>query len=753
MVDDATGSRRSRSFPLPESPASDVSRRTPSSGNSTGKFGRSARMSSGATLLQEKLRDRKAESAMNDKRSSMGNTGDIVSNSPAGANKRPSLSNQAMGLKKMDEHVSTLTKQNFNLKLELHHRRERQTELEARVEAAEKKIVEQAELQEINEQLLGELEKRDQAVEEAVGIIVSLEDKVAALMREREVVRNFDLQPEYQTGYSRTKHEYSNAQAEATTEKAASKAMARMPSFLSEQSDGVDALRSLYLPGGQSFSDANFPQSQEVVLSDDGLNSPRLSMLSESSFISIYGKKKPSPDEMDDEAVDLSTQRRHRASSSMSSSNEKWVDDPALYRNDNCGQQYLSLNSIITSPLQRLEKLHCKLQRNTLDMTSQDQPRTASFKEPRTKRDSLRRVVTEKGSFDPALPPTPDTISTYTLRRYQNLNAGQDKDANDTSFLNSTTTFRTHETTQNSFDLRQTDGQFRPRSAGETITSRRDGHGWDTETQDEFSANASELSRESSTRPGRVLTPDLFSFHEFNSVSGTAVDRWSPDEMYRNAAFQPPLMTTASKYQPMRESAISDHDDSEDTIRNISELQAQDDTMLMNPLGRSNGPNRRSSLGYAPKLRRNNTLGSSVQQLPTGGVFTSSPVKKQGFASRLFGRSETSPSMIASHLPSTKSPLRSPTPSAKSNFYAGLNAEDDDSARATPPPIMRNRATATRQRPSSAGPGSSTNPQREQRRASALPGQEPIEASRAEESGKGGGKKWMGLKSGSSRRP
>ena len=98
-----------------------------------------------------------------------------------------------------------MTKQNFNLKLELHHRRERQEALEKRLEAAEKRIEEQAELQEVNEQLLAELEKRDQAVEEAVGIIVSLEEKVEKLMKEREIVKAFDANQE--SSYYGTSHD------------------------------------------------------------------------------------------------------------------------------------------------------------------------------------------------------------------------------------------------------------------------------------------------------------------------------------------------------------------------------------------------------------------------------------------------------------------------------------------------------------------------------------------------------------------
>jgi chromosome segregation ATPase len=86
--------------------------------------------------------------------------------------------------------VSTLHKQNFDLKLELYHRRERQTSLEDRVEALES---EKGEVENLNDRLMEELEKRDKAVTEAVAMIIRLEAQVEELMAEREIVRRVDL--------------------------------------------------------------------------------------------------------------------------------------------------------------------------------------------------------------------------------------------------------------------------------------------------------------------------------------------------------------------------------------------------------------------------------------------------------------------------------------------------------------------------------------------------------------------------------
>lgn len=648
------------------------------------------------------------------------------------------------------KHVSTLTKQNFNLKLELHHRRERQSILEARLEAAEKQIEEQSELQEVNEQLLQELEKRDQAVEEAVGIIVTLEEKVERLMREREVVKNFDSQQQYDSGYFRMVHNDPTSSPPAKG-KSSGKPMARMPSFLSEQSEGAEALRSLYLPHSQSYSEANLPQLQEETPSDGGISSPRLSVLSESSFVSVYGKKELSPEvEAEDDDDDAQFQNRHRASSSV----EKWVNGRPIstsqpvstsFRNDS--RNYLSMNNIMKSPLQRLEKLQGTLEQNSLNAAAQLQiARSTSVKEPRKKRDSLRRVITDKGSFDQqnALPPTPDTISTVTLRHYQNSNDNLGREAGAQSFLNSTSSFRT----QASFDAYHAAIPIRPRSAGETITSKREGHGWDTETQDEFSSNGSVFSAEQFNHSNRVPTPDLFSFSNFGHVSNDRNAGWDTGMMFSNAQPRLPSLNRSSNYNAM-ETNMPEHENSEDTMRgNISGSVAPQGAYHLDTSKQPDPPRRRSSLTQTAKLRKPNHSPNVGSLNQATAVVTSSPPKKLGLASRIFGRSDTSPSMSTNTF--QPSNVRSPTNLAKAQYFV----DDDDSARATPPPIMRSRGGAVpRQRPSSAGADNMYVNKTNLMRESSFAAAEIADATKMEEQSKtSGGRNWLGLKSGSLRR-
>lgn len=100
-----------------------------------------------------------------------------------------------LGLRDMEDRLDKLSKQNFDLKLEVFHRREKTEELERKVQQLEemleivpvlemeKQIMEadNNELLTMNEELIVELEMRDKALNEAVGIICELEARVKTL--------------------------------------------------------------------------------------------------------------------------------------------------------------------------------------------------------------------------------------------------------------------------------------------------------------------------------------------------------------------------------------------------------------------------------------------------------------------------------------------------------------------------------------------------------------------------------------------
>jgi len=180
-----------------------------------------------------------------------------------------------MGARETEEHVSKLSKQNFDLKLEVFHRREKAEELERKVAQLEEMLetrtsleeenkmlrADNEELMDVNEELLGELELRDTALDEAVGLICDLEQRLEVLRSGRHpvsgneqhdmtalvpnlgsdapgVIRMQDGQ--LPDGVAPTRSSSADPRTPANRPK-------HKPSFLFNQQSNVGALKSLYL--------------------------------------------------------------------------------------------------------------------------------------------------------------------------------------------------------------------------------------------------------------------------------------------------------------------------------------------------------------------------------------------------------------------------------------------------------------------------------------------------------------------------
>jgi uncharacterized membrane protein YgcG len=365
----------------------------------------------------------------------------------------PAKAKKGLGVKEMEQTLSTLHKQNFDLKLELYHRRERQTALEERLERLEREAKERDDL---NDSLVKELEKRDKAVEEAIGMILTLEKRVEQLLLERKMVRQVEVAG---TAYPRIESPVATpgpkgpAGFDPSTFSEA-KTPVRMPSFVSERSENTDNLRSVYLSALAGESALTLPRLTEdtpdTTRMDPRLASPALSDLSESSFISIYGRGRPvdlsSPPgnspwpwdgssktqlptiESPTRVKSATPSRQHRPSSSRAASG-----------------QYHNIGDVLDgtpSPLQRLERLEFTRAaargspRPPTATKDKDQSPLArpptSHAQPKTKkekREALERVLTQGHFSSPqTLPPTPDTLSTTTLPRNETPSKDQSPD-------------------------------------------------------------------------------------------------------------------------------------------------------------------------------------------------------------------------------------------------------------------------------------------------------------------------------------
>ncbi|KAL9095755.1 MAG: hypothetical protein Q9165_002187 [Trypethelium subeluteriae] len=89
-----------------------------------------------------------------------------------------------LGVREMERHMDRLSKENFSLKLEVHHRDEALAKLRIKVQRMAEQVervttleTTNKELFEVNEELCKELEKRDGALKEAIEMINSLEDQ------------------------------------------------------------------------------------------------------------------------------------------------------------------------------------------------------------------------------------------------------------------------------------------------------------------------------------------------------------------------------------------------------------------------------------------------------------------------------------------------------------------------------------------------------------------------------------------------
>ncbi|KAK3315586.1 hypothetical protein B0H66DRAFT_584008 [Apodospora peruviana] len=563
-----------------------------------------------STFLQERLdRERRVESERSSSRASndrMSGSAELRPGQSSPTKKdnaegrRPGSSSGAeaaskkkgLGLKEMEQTLSTLHKQNFDLKLELYHRRERQNGIEERLEKLE---AEKAQTDQINDQLIEELEKRDKAVEEAVAMIVVLEARVEQLLREREMVRQVEEAGMY---YPR-----SDSPGPMSTPKMKlldlprlddTKDLSRMPSFLSERSENTENLRNVYL--GVRGSVVSLPRMGDDAPETDRINSPTLSVLSESSFTSIYGQKhhggSPSP-EVTPGSYDGSTQNRGLPALDSSSQHHATPTRPrqssALRVTANGLGPFQNINDVLDlggSPLQRLEKLETTLtamnnaSRPATSYQEKDRPSSRpsqTYAQPRTKqekRQALQKVLTQGplGRELPhlhGLPPTPDTISTSTLRRYQNSN---DTLSRDQSLVHERSYLALSETTTSqasafdgrdmpgraaqppsttAFDsLRQLpeDGKLdphfnipqsrRPRSASESTVSRNRRDEWDSDGSDDGLADGADSLSSSfdpwlkeSLKPNRAGAVDALDPSNSASQAGLGQNngRISPD--------------------------------------------------------------------------------------------------------------------------------------------------------------------------------------------------------------------------------
>ncbi|ENH70788.1 hypothetical protein FOC1_g10005089 [Fusarium oxysporum f. sp. cubense race 1] len=367
-------------------------------------------------------------------------------NSAAGSE---SNKKKGLGVKDMEQVISSLHKKNFDLKLELYHRRERQTALEDKVEALE---VEKSRAEEMNDHLSQELEKRDKAIEEAVAMIVTLEARLEQYAKERSIIEQIEAEGQYAAPTFDPCYEDPRPATQSPDmmkQMGSGKAINRMPSFLSDHSETTENLRNVYLgTRGSILSLAQVPEGSNEA--DNGRNtalgSPSLSVLSESSFVSVYGSKEHDSSGMQDVDEPLALDGADSLPAKASTINRPKTAFVKSHASPNRSTrsnslstrqaQFDSINNVIeyNSPARKSDRSYASKKveerpqgrdKDGADVFTGRSAMPVNHRRTKEeKRESLRRVITDAPGgvrlHDQNLPPTPDTISTSTLRRFQN---------------------------------------------------------------------------------------------------------------------------------------------------------------------------------------------------------------------------------------------------------------------------------------------------------------------------------------------
>lgn len=335
----------------------------------------------------------------------------------------PANPTPALGAREMEKRMDKLSKLNFDLKLELFHCRERMAKLQdncetlaSRAATANRLVDENATLLELNDSLIRELEHRDEAVQEAVSIICDLEER---LERAQESQPS-QLTPSDPSLLPRTvtsspipralisPHKLNGQSSRPPSSVSPQK---RIPSFVGEKKPSTRALRSVYLEPTQTLhairSHASLASQREDIdkpISEvDALDSPRLSVLSESSFASIYHLRRSNDTDgiKESSAIPASSQleafsqmagRKRDSDSEVNSWIQVQTPQPATHSSEQRQFQQPHPHS------------HSPQQHTTLP--------TASSHRRYSKKTSLEGSV-----FGGALlPPTPDSASTSVLQ-------------------------------------------------------------------------------------------------------------------------------------------------------------------------------------------------------------------------------------------------------------------------------------------------------------------------------------------------
>ncbi|KAF7118814.1 hypothetical protein CNMCM5793_008443 [Aspergillus hiratsukae] len=446
---------------------------------------------------------------------------------------------QEMGIREMDQYISKINKQNFDLKLDIFHRARQMAVLEKRLERMQQLEEDvqrmrdlEEELQELrdveednqrlresNEQLRQEIDKRDQAVTEAVELICQLEARLEELEAGAPSSAPSTARPSSSDGPDAATPR--NCVTPDIPERSSSKkgtvlvgnhhrvssgsrSLTRAPSFLREEQQGTAALRSLFVA-----SEHHSRSARSAMAKTESMNSmtetiepesPRLSALSECSELMPYDTINEAPlFNKVDTPVD---QEKAMGTSATTTPRPKFeVQASRHIRSSSWHQPQVELFATKSIPKQR-DQAHSNGSKEAEDYTIKNSMFSSA---PRQK---LRLDDVFGGS---KLPPTPDTMSTACASGTNRSNGSSARDK--------------VQPYQQFSSPRKLD---RPRSAGE-LTTRSSDH----RDLERIDTALSDVTLPRLSTEEREPTPAIFPLNGIASRTNYVFDQASPKPSMR----------------------------------------------------------------------------------------------------------------------------------------------------------------------------------------------------------------------------
>lgn len=309
----------------------------------------------------------------------------VTSNSRAQSSRTTVSSHtRDLGARQAEQQIEKLSKENFDLKLELYHRRHKYTELEKRLQTLEAAGSEVDRLQEENQSLRSDnadlhqinsdatavIDHQEEAIDEAVVKIIELEELVRRLQQQHpaantvpllkvpkergqtaakaqensRTVREDETHPQEPPQARVEKHdEVPDVQTPGTVKERSDSdpdQPPHVPAFLRSREPSTSALRAIFMEGETLVREipshaslVSSPSRKDFTSYDGSPRSPQLSVLSESDFKSIYGRETPRPKLSDARLEDLPSSPETPVQWSKRNKYERttrWVSDRAV---------------------------------------------------------------------------------------------------------------------------------------------------------------------------------------------------------------------------------------------------------------------------------------------------------------------------------------------------------------------------------------------------------------------------------------